>query len=463
MASRFNRLFSLPENLYTPGSPVLISAGALLSDTQTGKVLAQLKFKNIFSKRIKAVTVSIAAYDVLGKELVGVPEYQYLDLSAERDTEFGSKIPIPMPDKVTRSICVRCTAVVFDEGIWKAPQSAHWEPLPSQTMLSEKMDNDMVNQYRRDTVLTANFEPQVDYDIWRCTCGGINRQNEENCHICSFDLSAMLSALNMETLREHREIYDADQLEKRKAEEIVAQEVRIQNAKRNKKIAIIGSLCAVILIFYSLGVNVIIPAKKYQTAISMMGNEKYSDAVQMFDILGEYKDSAERKEECISLAAEQDRLRLISQSKENMHAYFDQFGKLADGYSISLNPEDLNRVDAVEFMGIAGNVKFGAGATIKNSMIVDELMWYSNDSYSLDDYLLFVDSLDDYFEYPALAEINGKHSYAWADSEENCAVLATFVNRKIQLFWLWNVTQPGSTVPSFNVLKEMTGLRVNTL
>ena len=53
MAERYKRLYALPENLYTSGSPILIQAVALLKDTQTGKILAQLKLKNLFHKTVK--------------------------------------------------------------------------------------------------------------------------------------------------------------------------------------------------------------------------------------------------------------------------------------------------------------------------------------------------------------------------------------------------------------------------
>ena len=59
MSERYTKVFSLPENLYTESSPVIISAGALLKDNISGKMLAQLKLKNIGKKIIKAVTVKI--------------------------------------------------------------------------------------------------------------------------------------------------------------------------------------------------------------------------------------------------------------------------------------------------------------------------------------------------------------------------------------------------------------------
>ena len=82
MGERYSRLFSLPENLYMEGAPVIIAAGALLKDNQTGKVLAQLKIRNIQDKEINAATVNVLPLDTAGRTLGGAVAYQYLDISA---------------------------------------------------------------------------------------------------------------------------------------------------------------------------------------------------------------------------------------------------------------------------------------------------------------------------------------------------------------------------------------------
>ena len=97
MGERYARLFSLPENLYAAGAPVVIAAGALLKDNQTGKVLAQLKIQNIGDKSVKAATVRIVPLDTVGKPLGETVNYQYLDLNAARDTDFGQKGPRGSP------------------------------------------------------------------------------------------------------------------------------------------------------------------------------------------------------------------------------------------------------------------------------------------------------------------------------------------------------------------------------
>lgn len=123
MSERYTRLFSLSENLGQEGAPVVISAGALLSDNNTGKVIAQLKLRNISERPIKSVKVKVNAYDTAGNELKGVEAFSYIDLAAERNSVFGSQTPIILPDKTTRSFSVEILSVVFVDGEVYQPDS----------------------------------------------------------------------------------------------------------------------------------------------------------------------------------------------------------------------------------------------------------------------------------------------------------------------------------------------------
>lgn len=113
MSERYSRLFSLPTNLYTEGAPVLIAAGALLKDNRSGKVLAQLKFRNISQKAIQSVKVKVNAYDTAGCPLAGMDSFSYLDLSVAANEEFGQSKPIYLPDATTRAFSVEILSVVF--------------------------------------------------------------------------------------------------------------------------------------------------------------------------------------------------------------------------------------------------------------------------------------------------------------------------------------------------------------
>lgn len=135
MSERYSRLFSLPGNLYTDGSPVLVVAGALLHDRLSGNVLAQLKLRNISSKPIKSVKVRIIAYDTANGQLRGVEEFSYLDLSAASNEEFGPNIPIILPDAATRSFCVEILSAVYaDNEVFYPRAEAQTEVAPSEIL-----------------------------------------------------------------------------------------------------------------------------------------------------------------------------------------------------------------------------------------------------------------------------------------------------------------------------------------
>ena len=63
---RYINLYNLEKNAYVVGSPVVISAGALLKDTQNDTIIVQLKMTNICNKEIKAVQIIVDGTDSFG-------------------------------------------------------------------------------------------------------------------------------------------------------------------------------------------------------------------------------------------------------------------------------------------------------------------------------------------------------------------------------------------------------------
>ena len=128
---RYSTLYRLPGSLYEDGSPLLVSAGALLKDDQIGRILVQLKFRSLSNREIKAVIVSVTAYDVSGEVVDGAEGFQYLDLNVRRGEEFGDRRAIPMPNPVARSFDVCVDSVLFSDGTaWYANGTAPWPVLP---------------------------------------------------------------------------------------------------------------------------------------------------------------------------------------------------------------------------------------------------------------------------------------------------------------------------------------------
>ena len=310
MAERFQSLFRTEENLYTPGSPIIIRAGALLKDSQTGRVLVQLKLCNITNKVIKACKVCIRAYESNGSEVMGLPEASYLDLHAARDDDFGSKQPLYLPNANTRSFTAAVTEVVFTDGsVWNR-EACPWEVLPKLRTLSDAYaDVEMAKQYEIEVGYNASYAPIQIHDLAYCTCGAVNREDEEVCHACGKNMThVMATYLNRKILQEKCDARLRDeaelrarQEEQRKKEEeerrraeaeherIAAQEHkaaerRIQKRKKNIIAAMIALAVVAVAIWAAL--IFLVPLLQYNEAAKLHAEGRYGEAVEIYESLG---------------------------------------------------------------------------------------------------------------------------------------------------------------------------------
>ena len=297
MSERFSKLFTLPENLYCPGAPVMIAAGAIQKDNETGRVLGQLKLKNIQDRSIKAVKVAVSPFDTAGKPLGGPIEHQYLDLSAPRDGEFGQKSPIKLADASTRSFTVSVTEAVFTDGsVWVGTEGA-WEPLAPPAPLEEVLENaELVKQYQLKYGRDCRYQTRRERDLWLCACGAVNREGERLCHHCGKD-PAILSGADLSELREERDQRLAEEA-RRAAEAKAAAEVQ---AKKMKKIALIAApILLVVIIAGALFSEYTNKSDAYSAAAALLEELEFDDAMDAFAELGDFKDSKEMAEQGVA-------------------------------------------------------------------------------------------------------------------------------------------------------------------
>lgn len=297
MAERFTKLFSLPENLYAEGSPLVIAAGALQKDNQSGRVFAQLKFKSITDKTIKAVKVKLFPLDTIGNAIDGEVPQEYLDLNTVRDADFGQKTAIAFPNASTRGFSVEVAEVYFsDNSVWSG-SGAKWKALPQpKTLESALGDRELVKQYRIKYGADCKFAVSEHLDLWRCNCGAWNR-NGEKCHVCGMEFW-FLKAADLEELKADRDARLEAQRQKAEAEKAAAD----AKAKKTKKRAMI--IVPVVAVLIAAAVIIAGVVKKnqeeaakldaYNTAIGLLNNAQYAEAIAAFTALGDYKDSAEQ-------------------------------------------------------------------------------------------------------------------------------------------------------------------------
>ena len=290
MSERYTRIFKIEENLYMPGSPVIISAGALLKDNVTGKVIAQLKFKNISPKAIKALSVRITPKDTAERVCGGDIEYQYLDINVTRENYFGSKIPVEMPDSHIRAFDVKVSNVIFiDNEVVELPD-AIWKPLPRRRNLHEVLGDEMVKQYRIDiSSPKGTYIPEKVNDLWICTCGAVNKTDEAVCHSCEISFEKELRTLvdreklssNMDARLEKEK---AEREERERRTRIEAEQCQKRQEAIHRKWVKVGrigltSVIAVVAVIYLL----VIPVVNYDQGSDLLGSGAYEAAAKEFE------------------------------------------------------------------------------------------------------------------------------------------------------------------------------------
>lgn len=231
MAERYKRLFSLPKNIYSAGSPVVIAAGALLLDNTNDKIIAQLKFKSISSKAIKSLRVSILPLDSVNRTLGEPVLHEYLDLAVNRDDEFGQKEAVFLPNPSTRAFSVTVVEVAFaDNNVW-TPEDDNWQPMPVPVAIDDK---ELLKQYQYRFGEDAKQLAVTVPGAWVCACGGINTDKENKCHKCGKKLGVLL-ACDMDELAAEKNKRLALERENRIKAEDAEREKRNRRRKRTKQ------------------------------------------------------------------------------------------------------------------------------------------------------------------------------------------------------------------------------------
>lgn len=290
MSERFTRLFSLPADLYAEGAPLMVRAGALLKDNPTGRVLAQLKFMSLSADRIKAVTVKISPLDTQDKPLGDSVEYTYLDLNVSYAQEFGSKVPVFLPDSATRGFRVELSKVVFDSNSEWSGEGIVLSSLSRQDVLESVIgEPELRSQFNREFGNSCRYAPRRVLGLKQCACGALDAEGEKYCHSCGAAYEKLLP-IDEDALKENLEKYNQEQAE--------AAERAAAEAAKNKALAIKCLKIGIPIIVAFLIINSIVTSNNkkrqvYETASAFAQKGKYIEAVECFDALGKYKDSKE--------------------------------------------------------------------------------------------------------------------------------------------------------------------------
>lgn len=361
--------------------PVLLERSRI-QKAADGKLYATCSFIPLTDKRIQAMQVDVQCADIWRERVKSVEGYQYLDLRTSRDTPFGLTEKISLPDSNTRVIDVIIQKIMFADGTL-IQQAGKPDTNPNPVPLSEVLNEELLEEYKAETYQNARFVPVSLGQIWVCTCGAINREEEGDCHLCGDSLASLTSHLDKDMLQKSVDEKKRIQREKEERERIAREEalrlkkekaererkereerLRIQREKeaaeaaerkrlaeekaraeaeearkraearkkRNKKIAIICSAAALLaLIVYLVGWQ-IVPSVRYKNAEAALAAGEYDAAYEGFLKVGGYRDGEERAN---ATRYEQAQLALESGDFDAAYTYFSEISGYEDSATMA--------------------------------------------------------------------------------------------------------------------------------
>ena len=304
---------------YAQGSPLLLEAYALHRDTTSGDCIAQLKWKNIDRRGVRAVMVDLITYDAFNNQINTV-QYQYNGLNAAQGAEFGGKTPIIIHDDRIVRFEVALRAVSFaDNSVWNAENGGVFEPLPKAK--NQSLPDELCDQLARDLAKqgcaqATLYDVQTAHDLWQCGCGSWQKEGDPclKCHIARQNLSAASDAALLQAhLDEYRieqekqrieaeKRAEAERIEREKREEAekIARQKREAEAarkkaiqkKKNQRIAAVAGIVLVLAIAIICAITLyFVPQSKYKSAMALMQSGSYDEACDAFVAMGGYRDS----------------------------------------------------------------------------------------------------------------------------------------------------------------------------
>lgn len=104
----YKKLSDLYVNFEYMESDIQLEKGALLLNDSTGEIIAQLRFRNYSSSKLKSLYIAVEKYDDTGAVLDEGErtQFAYLDLSISKNQTFGDNVAVVLDNVLTRNIKV---------------------------------------------------------------------------------------------------------------------------------------------------------------------------------------------------------------------------------------------------------------------------------------------------------------------------------------------------------------------
>lgn len=320
---KYKKLFDVYVDYEYINSEVQLEKGALLLNSDTGEVIAQLRFCNYSSVKLQSLYIAIEKYDDTGALLdEGCrKQFAYLDLDIKKNQTFGDNVAVVLDNSLTRNIKVYLIKYKLAESVINVHDSEIYDygKDKSRCEVLETEYAELFDKYYDElkTPYTKIFYPLDFGDTWFCSCGKFNH-NTDNCVRCGLNKYKQLEVL---TSKNALKISDSENLK-------IENDKKDAETKKKRKIRmgiiVSGIVAFLLVLFLYIIPHIIEPQVLYKRAEKYLNVNKYDEAYNIFQNLGEYKDSSDKAKKSMYCKAE------YEEGQNNYQEAYDLFKTLSE-------------------------------------------------------------------------------------------------------------------------------------
>ena len=332
---RFQNLSTAQQFLFKPGCPVQVNRWQLSRDMETGKRLLQVRMINLSEKRIRQVFLRIRCMDGREQRLEDLELIPLPVLSALPGRVFGDDKVVEITVPGTTYVEIFPQRVRFyDESVWNeenpGDEIAYAQPV---RVRPGDPDYDELSRRAMSGGVRNQFYYHTQQGVWTCTCGVPNGSRALRCAHCGADRLWLEKHMDPAVVRETVRTAPApgpvpapevpqtqpapvtlapivirqtvptparpESRPKPQAPKPAVEETEVVRSSAGKTAAIVLSILFALVICAFAAYLWLRPYLRYEKGIEQMRAGNYTQAQEIFEALGEYRDSPDRIRECI--------------------------------------------------------------------------------------------------------------------------------------------------------------------
>ena len=262
---------------------------------------AIISFDNLGYGDITAIKFTARGFDAFGNTIQINEEEDFFvilqDICVRKNTR-AKRLKAILPENNIRKLDLEESQICYEDGRVVSYSGKKLKEIELEEF-EDSADKKALCALKEKFGNEFRFQPIVFEDGWICSCGTYNKIDSGVCNKCGNAKTELIDSTSSEGLKKLIDEYEIKELEHMKEQD----EKKKKIGKGIKALLTTTALLIACVLLVLLIKNVITPNIKYHAATKLANEGKYSEAIEAFTSLGDYKDSVEQIENCNYLIA----------------------------------------------------------------------------------------------------------------------------------------------------------------